>query len=133
MPRDTTPTQRPTCVARDGDIAHDRIACVACNAIDAYDAQRQRERDARRDAYLDAQSSMPITLALRAMRVPTSRYASSAYPQRPTPTYKPTRATLGTKGRPVPNEWESMGPHMNAHKAADPTCHHPLVKCAHKW
>lgn len=101
------------------------------------DAERtQRERDARRRAY-DAQlDASPITTRLRELRYANARsdLANRAFTSRPT--------RVGDVGPPpprrverdiVPNDWEVMGPHLGTHKKADPSCHHPLVKCAHKW
>lgn len=126
MPNANTPHDTPRC-AFVGDIAHDATSCTSCIARDAFYATRQRERDARRDAYDARVNDAPITFALRERYAPPSRNANRAWVAPPPRVHRDTRMPIG------PNAWEAQGPHMAAHKAADPSCHHPLVKCSHKW
>lgn len=129
-PTTTNPTPSALVASYDMRLAHDM-------AQRERDAQRaQRERDARRNAYDALLDASPITTRLRELRYANARsdLANRAFTSRPT--------RVGDVGPPppraiardvVPNEWERMGPHLGTHKKADPSCHHPLVKCAHKW
>jgi len=144
-----TTTTHDTCshvvdasIARyDARLAHD-VAQRDC------DAQRARiARDARRDAYVDALASAPITLALRE-RAFVPRATPNAFAPRPPRVRRApsdanacdmharvgcTRCAQPTRGAPPRNAWETNAPHARTHMAPDPTCHHPLVKCTHKW
>lgn len=44
-------------------------------------------------------------------------------------TKPPVRAVNRTV---VYNDWERAAP-LNVHREPDRECHHPLVKCSHKW
>lgn len=138
MQRDTPPTNAPrhdvvgvAQIARyDVRLAHD----VAQRERDALDAQRQR--DARRDAYNASLDASPITMRLRELRYANARsdLANRAFVERnvrvgPLPPAPPRVVARDV----TPNDWEAMGPHVHTHKKADPSCHHPLVKCSHKW
>lgn len=94
------------------DVAHDATQC---------------ERDARRVAYDAAMRDMPIGLALRTMRVPTSPTSGRVFAPKAPVAHKETRLERG------PNAWESQGDHARAHLRPDRGCHHPLVRCSHKW
>lgn len=124
-----TPPQRDN--ALDAYLApHERDA-LAQRTRDANDAQRAR--DARRDAYANALAHTSLRDALAQRYVAPSATSHNAW-RHTTPTYTPTRDKLCAPGRtPIPNAWEERGPHLAAHKKADPSCHHPLVKCVHKW
>ena len=121
MQRDTTTHHDATLASYDERLAHD----IAQRERDANVAQR--ERDARRDAYDNALASTPITLALRERYLARSDYANRAFVPPPPRVYKPTRMPRG------PNAWERNDVHVHTHKPSDKSCHHPLVKCAHKW
>src|SRR3982750_777062 len=116
----TTTHDAPNANALDAYLApHERDA-LAQRERDAHLAQRAR--DARRDAYNAAERDMPITLALRALRVPMAPHANSAW-RPPTPrVHKPgacvTCLRVGCDGtcprRATRNAWETHGPHVNA-------------------
>jgi len=123
------PTQRDA-NALDAYLApHERDA-LARRERDARDAQRAR--DARRDAYANALAHTSLRDALAQRYVPPSATSSNAW-RHTIPVHKPSRPTLGAKGAPEPNAWETQGPHARAHLAPDKACHHPLVRCSHKW
>lgn len=113
---------------------------------DATHDAHQSERDARRADYDNALRDMPLTLALRALRVPTSDQSQSAYPRRaPKMHTNWSDGTCHEHGKPwvgkyrcrvcdiTKNAWESRGAHMGAHKAPNHACPTTLVKCHHKW
>lgn len=124
------PTQRDA-NALDAFLApHERDA-LARRERDAN--AHQRERDARRDAYANALTHTSLRDALAQRYVPPSPTSHNAW-RHTTPTYTPTRDALCAPGRtPLPNAWENQDPHARTHLRPDPTCHHPLVKCVHKW
>jgi hypothetical protein len=146
----THPTNatRPTCVAFASTLGHAFATCPTCIARDAYDAQRERERRERNDAYVTTYARMPIARALRDMRErERAPHVVSAWTRRQRehvddPTcvtcLRPQRVCDNPKTRPCTrdmtrNAWERSDVHLGTHKAPDPTCHHPLVKCVHKW
>lgn len=100
----------------------------------------------RRDDYDAAESNMPITMALRAMRQPTSPTSGRTTFARTTRKHvdwsdgtcdahgKPWRGFARCRTcDPRKNAYERRDPNLASHKTADDTCHHPLVKCSHKW
>lgn len=109
-------------------------------------AQHERERDARRRAYDVATRDMPLTLALRERLLARPTHSERAFLARaPRVHVDASMGTCDEHGRPwvgrfrcrtcdpTLNAWESRAPHARAHLARDPSCHHPLVRCAHKW
>jgi hypothetical protein len=96
------------------------------------DAQlAQRERDARRAAYDHAMANAPsVARVLADYRATRESPAQRALRERM------ARQNVGRspKNTPVrtPNLWERDAP-RDVHRETDRACHHPLVKCAHKW
>lgn len=147
MPNPPTPPTTPHAnVASGVDVgAYDaRLAHEIAQRDLAY-ATRQRERDARERAYLDALSWAPVTTALRERRnvplasqrafMPTPPRPHRDWADAPCPTHGPgcKRCARPARGAPMPSAWEANAPHARTHMAPDPSCHHPLVKCSHKW
>lgn len=112
---------------------------------DALDAQRKR--DERRRAYDALCDAQPITQRLRETRYVNARsdLANRAFVPRAPRVARLDGTCVGClrplrecdrdprKHAPTRNAWERMDVHMGTHKRPDPTCHHPLVKCVHKW
>src|SRR6266568_5264604 len=123
----------------DARLAHD------IDARDALANASQRERDARRADYDVAQSSQPITLALRALRVPPSPQSNNAWRHTPRVHVDWSLGTCNAHGKPwvgryacrvcdpTKNAWERRDPNLGGAKPPDHACHHPLVRCNHKW
>lgn len=130
----------------DATMRYDARLALDIARRDAQHDASQRERDARRVAYDVAMRDTPIGAALRTMRVPTSPTSGRVFaPKAPRPLRAPNMGTCDEHGKPwvgrfkcqrcdpTRNAWESRAPSLASHKAADPACHHPLVRCSHKW
>lgn len=136
MQRDE-PTTNATTHDVDANVARYDARMARDVAQRERDAQRaQRERDERRRAYDALLDASPITTRLRELRYANARsdLANRAFVERATRIRDVGPPPPRTIARDVtPNEWEAQGPHANAIKRPDRACHHPLVKCAHKW
>lgn len=136
MPHDDTPT----------NALIDARSMVAMRERDAIANAHQLERDARRAHYDGALASQPITLALRALRVPPSPTMNATTFARAIRVHHDwSGGTCDEHGKPYVgrykcnvcdpsrNAYETRAPNLASHKTADHSCHNALVKCSHKW